>query len=78
MIDRDEKILNMAVVMQVVIGIGAKPAVGPFERIGLNSTVGGIQVRMNSLRLLLRRRVSYKKYEPRLIVQPDVFILIVC
>ncbi|CAI9772675.1 unnamed protein product [Fraxinus pennsylvanica] len=28
----------------VVIGIGAKPAVGPFEKIGLNSTVGGIQV----------------------------------
>lgn len=30
--------------MQVVIGIGAKPAVGPFEKIGLNSSVGGIQV----------------------------------
>ncbi|XP_042022164.1 monodehydroascorbate reductase, chloroplastic/mitochondrial-like isoform X1 [Salvia splendens] len=28
----------------VVIGIGAKPAVGPFESIGLNSSVGGIQV----------------------------------
>uniref|UniRef100_A0A2N9IMY9 monodehydroascorbate reductase (NADH) n=1 Tax=Fagus sylvatica TaxID=28930 RepID=A0A2N9IMY9_FAGSY len=28
----------------VIIGIGAKPAVGPFERLGLNSTVGGIQV----------------------------------
>ncbi|KAJ7952263.1 Monodehydroascorbate reductase [Quillaja saponaria] len=28
----------------VVIGIGAKPAVSPFERIGLNTTVGGIQV----------------------------------
>ncbi|XP_022157151.1 monodehydroascorbate reductase 5, mitochondrial [Momordica charantia] len=28
----------------VVIGIGAKPAVGPFERVGLNSSVGGIQV----------------------------------
>ncbi|XP_022892957.1 monodehydroascorbate reductase, chloroplastic/mitochondrial isoform X2 [Olea europaea var. sylvestris] len=28
----------------VVIGIGAKPAVGPFEKIGLNSSVGGIQV----------------------------------
>ncbi|KAL2525001.1 Monodehydroascorbate reductase [Abeliophyllum distichum] len=28
----------------VVIGIGAKPAVVPFEKIGLNSTVGGIQV----------------------------------
>lgn len=28
----------------VVIGIGAKPAVGPFEKIGLNSTVGGIEV----------------------------------
>ncbi|XP_038875980.1 monodehydroascorbate reductase, chloroplastic/mitochondrial isoform X2 [Benincasa hispida] len=28
----------------VVIGIGAKPAVGPFEQVGLNSTVGGIQV----------------------------------
>lgn len=28
----------------VVIGIGAKPAVGPFEKVGLNTTVGGIQV----------------------------------
>ncbi|KAL8503439.1 hypothetical protein ACS0TY_022255 [Phlomoides rotata] len=28
----------------VVIGIGAKPAVGPFEGVGLNSTVGGIEV----------------------------------
>jgi len=30
---------------QVIIGIGAKPAVGPFERVGLNTDVGGIQVR---------------------------------
>jgi len=30
--------------MQVVIGIGAKPAVGPFEKVGVNTTVGGIQV----------------------------------
>lgn len=28
----------------VIIGIGAKPAVGPFERVGLNTDVGGIQV----------------------------------
>lgn len=28
----------------VVIGIGAKPAVGPFEKVGLDTTVGGIQV----------------------------------
>lgn len=28
----------------IVIGIGAKPAVSPFESVGLNSTVGGIQV----------------------------------
>lgn len=28
----------------VIIGIGAKPAVGPFEGVGLNPTVGGIQV----------------------------------
>lgn len=28
----------------VIIGIGAKPAVGPFERVGLNKDVGGIQV----------------------------------
>ncbi|KAM6557578.1 hypothetical protein CsatB_004597 [Cannabis sativa] len=28
----------------VIIGIGAKPAVGPFESVGLNTTVGGIQV----------------------------------
>lgn len=36
----------MVVVMQVVIGIGAKPAVGPFESVGLHSGVGGIQVTM--------------------------------
>ncbi|CAJ2676518.1 monodehydroascorbate reductase, chloroplastic/mitochondrial [Trifolium pratense] len=28
----------------VIIGIGSKPAVGPFERVGLNTDVGGIQV----------------------------------
>uniref|UniRef100_A0A2P2L8B8 FAD/NAD(P)-binding domain-containing protein n=1 Tax=Rhizophora mucronata TaxID=61149 RepID=A0A2P2L8B8_RHIMU len=28
----------------VIIGIGAKPAVSPFERVGLNTNVGGIQV----------------------------------
>ncbi|KAL5749955.1 hypothetical protein ACOSP7_024558 [Xanthoceras sorbifolium] len=28
----------------VIIGIGAKPAVSSFERVGLNNTVGGIQV----------------------------------
>ncbi|KAM7491436.1 hypothetical protein LguiA_034357 [Lonicera macranthoides] len=28
----------------IVIGIGAKPAVGPFESLQLNNTVGGIQV----------------------------------
>ncbi|GAB4834468.1 Monodehydroascorbate reductase, chloroplastic/mitochondrial, partial [Ancistrocladus abbreviatus] len=27
----------------IVIGMGAKPAVGLFERIGLNKTIGGIQ-----------------------------------
>ena len=30
--------------MQIVIGIGAKPAIGPFEKVGLDTTVGGIQV----------------------------------
>lgn len=30
--------------LQVIIGIGAKPAVSPFERVGLESSVGGIQV----------------------------------
>lgn len=28
----------------IVVGIGAKPAVSPFESVGLNSTIGGIQV----------------------------------
>ncbi|KAJ9706021.1 hypothetical protein PVL29_001540 [Vitis rotundifolia] len=28
----------------IIIGIGAKPAVSPFERVGMNTTVGGIQV----------------------------------
>ncbi|XP_047337600.1 monodehydroascorbate reductase, chloroplastic/mitochondrial [Impatiens glandulifera] len=28
----------------VIIGIGAKPAIGPFEGVGLNTTIGGIQV----------------------------------
>lgn len=30
---------------QVIIGIGARPAVSPFERVGQNTDVGGIQVR---------------------------------
>lgn len=30
--------------LQIIIGIGAKPAVSPFERVGINTTVGGIQV----------------------------------
>lgn len=30
--------------LQIVIGIGAKPAVGPFESLQLSNTVGGIQV----------------------------------
>lgn len=30
--------------LQVVIGIGAKPAVSPFDMVGLNNTVGGIEV----------------------------------
>jgi len=30
--------------LQVVIGIGAKPAVSPFDMVGLNKTVGGIEV----------------------------------
>lgn len=30
--------------LQVIIGIGAKPAVSPFESVGLNTSVGGIQV----------------------------------
>lgn len=28
----------------IIIGVGAKPTVSPFERVGLNSSVGGIQV----------------------------------
>lgn len=28
----------------VIVGIGAKPAVGPFEEVGLNKDIGGIQV----------------------------------
>jgi monodehydroascorbate reductase (NADH) len=30
--------------MQVIVGIGAKPAVSPFEAVGVNSQVGGIEV----------------------------------
>lgn len=37
---------NVFLLLQVIIGIGAKPAVGPFERLGLNTNVGGIQVRL--------------------------------
>lgn len=40
----DGKLLSLSN-FQVIIGIGAKPAVGPFERVGLNTDVGGIQVR---------------------------------
>ncbi|KAI7995012.1 hypothetical protein LOK49_LG11G02695 [Camellia lanceoleosa] len=35
---------NGAKFLKIVIGIGAKPAVSPFERLPLNTTVGGIQV----------------------------------
>lgn len=44
---------------QVIIGIGAKPAVTPFERVGLNTEVGGIQVRPmnnNNLTKILKMR----------------------
>lgn len=37
---------NAFLLLQVIIGIGAKPAVGPFEMLGLNTNVGGIQVRL--------------------------------
>ena len=30
--------------MQVIVGIGAKPVVGPFEAVGVNREVGGIEV----------------------------------
>jgi hypothetical protein len=30
--------------MQVIVGIGAKPAVSPSEAVGVNSQVGGIEV----------------------------------
>jgi hypothetical protein len=30
--------------MQVIVGIGAKPAVSPFEAVGVNNEVGGIEV----------------------------------
>ncbi|KAL6583993.1 hypothetical protein OROMI_003282 [Orobanche minor] len=33
----------------VVVGIGAKPAVSPFEMVGLNNTVRGIQASINRL-----------------------------
>lgn len=36
----------------MIIGIGAKPAVGPFESIGLNNKVGGIQVSLLISRIL--------------------------
>lgn len=38
--------------LQVIIGIGSKPAVGPFERVGLNTDVGGIKVRPLSIQIL--------------------------
>lgn len=30
--------------MQVVVGIGAKPVISPFEAVGVNHEVGGIEV----------------------------------
>ncbi|KAG5058608.1 hypothetical protein JHK86_013604 [Glycine max] len=35
---------NGVKVLKVIIGIGARPAVSPFERVGQNTDVGGIQV----------------------------------
>lgn len=42
-----------------MVGIGAKPAVGPFERIGLNNTVGGIQVSLMISLLLMPLALKY-------------------
>lgn len=42
--------------MQIVIGIGAKPAVGPFEKVGLNTTVGGLEVSVLLFFKVLRLR----------------------
>lgn len=30
--------------VQVIVGIGAKPVVGPFEAVGVNPKVSGIEV----------------------------------
>lgn len=43
-IDNNKNSFSCAFVVQIIFGIGAKPAVSPFERVGLNSTVGGILV----------------------------------
>lgn len=43
-VDNNKNSFPHAFVVQIIIGIGAKPAVSPFERVGLNSAVGGIQV----------------------------------
>ena len=38
-------LLNLCILtLQVVIGIGAKPAIGPFETLSMNNSIGGIQV----------------------------------
>lgn len=49
-------IFNIVLWPQVVIGIGAKPAVTPFESVGLNNTLGGIQVRYV---IIILRHVLY-------------------
>lgn len=43
-----DSVFTFFLILQVIIGIGAKPAVSPFESLGLNTTVGGIQVQISS------------------------------
>lgn len=39
--------------LQVVIGIGAKPAIGPFETLSMNKSIGGIQVLLSQNILMI-------------------------
>jgi len=44
--------------VQVIVGIGAKPVVSPFEAVGINPEVGGIEVCFHAKVRLIKSHCS--------------------
>jgi hypothetical protein len=45
--------------IQVIVGIGARPVIGPFEAVGVNTKVGGIEVCFQLLMIKLMNLVLF-------------------